>query len=84
MAKEGVIRRFRKCQKNDNNEWDQYKEVVRTFNMELITKLALLEKETRHCEELEKAKTNLKTKLAALREEMKKAKADTVVGFRTS
>lgn len=52
--------------------------------MELITKLALLEKETRHCEELEKAKTNLKTKLAALREEMKKAKADTVVGFRTS
>lgn len=50
----------------------------------MIAKPALLEKETRCCEELKKAKTNLKTELAAFCEEMEKAKVDTVAGFRTS
>lgn len=50
----------------------------------MIAKPALLEKETRYCEELKKAKTNLKTELAAFYEEMEKAKVDTVAGFQTS
>lgn len=49
-----------------------------------MAKLALLEKETRRHKELEKMNTNMTTKLAALREEMEKAKADAVVVFRTS
>lgn len=35
-----VIRWFRKRQKIENKEWDQYKEAVRTLNKELTTKLA--------------------------------------------
>lgn len=49
-----------------------------------MAKLALLEKETRRHKELEKMNTNMMTELAALREEMEKAKADAVVVFRTS
>ena len=52
--------------------------------MKLTAKFALLEQETRHCAELTKANTNLKTKLVAHREQMGQAKADTVAGFRTS
>ena len=52
--------------------------------MELMAKLALLEKETRSCEELEKMTTNLTIELAALREQIKKAKVDVVAAFRTS
>lgn len=49
-----------------------------------MAKLALLEKETRRHKELEKMNTNMTTELAALREEMEKAKVDAVAVFRTS
>lgn len=49
-------------------ERNQYKEAIRTLNMELTVKLVVLKKEA-HChEELEKVNTNLTTELAALRE----------------
>ena len=66
MANEGVIQQFRKRQEIENKEKDQYKEVVWTLNMELVVKLALLEKETHRQEELEKMITNLTTELATL------------------
>lgn len=84
VANEGVTRQFRKQLEIENKKRDQYNEVVRTLNTELTTKLALLEKETRHCEEVEKAKTNLMTELGALCEQMEKAKANAVAGFRVS
>ena len=84
VANEGVILQFRKRQEIENKEKDQYKEVVWTLNMELVVKLALLEKETRHQEELEKMITNLTTEFAAIREQMEKAKIDVMATFYTS
>ena len=84
VAKEGVIRRYCKRQEYETKERDQYKEVVRTLNTELMVKLALLKKETRRHEELEKANTNLKMELAAFGEQMEKAQADAVAWFWTS
>ena len=84
MANERAICRFRTCQEIKNKERDQYKEAVWILNMELTAKLALLEKETHHCEELEKMTTNLMIELAGLREQIKKAKVDVVAAFRTS
>ena len=49
-----------------------------------MVKLALLKKETRRREKLEKVNTNLMMELAAFGEQMEKAKADAVAGFRTS
>ena len=71
----------RKWQEIENKKWDQYKEAVHTLNTELMAKLALLEKETRCHEEVEKMNTNLMMELATFHEQMEKAKADTVVGF---
>ena len=84
VANEKVIYWFRKCQEIENKERDQYKEAVWILNMELTAKLALLEKETRRREELEKMTTNLTIELAALQEQIKKAKVDIVAVFRTS
>lgn len=84
VANEGVIRQFRKCQEIENKEKDQYKEAICTFNTKLTTKLTQSEKETCYHEELEKATTNLMTKLVALCEQMDKAKADTVLAFQIS
>ena len=84
VANEGVIQQFRKRQEIENKEKDQYKEVVWTLNMELVVKLALLEKETHRQEELEKMITNLTTELATLREQMEKAKTDVMATFYTS
>lgn len=81
MANEGVICWFWKCQKIENKERDQYKEAICTLNTKLTAKLALLNKETRHREEVEKMNTNLMTELAAFCKQMDKAKADTVVMF---
>ena len=44
----------------------------------------MLAEETYQFEEAEKAKTNLATKFASLREQMEKAKADAVVEFKDS
>ena len=52
--------------------------------MELTTKLTLLKEETRRHEEVEKTNTNLTTKLAALCEQMDKAKANSVATFQIS
>ena len=57
-------------------------EAIRTLNKELTTKTKALE--TRRFEEAGKAKTNLATELASLREQMEKAKADAVAEFRAS
>lgn len=70
IAKEGVIRQYRKHQEYEAKERDQYKEAACTLNVELTMKLALLEEET-HCrEELEKANTNLTMELATLYEQI--------------
>lgn len=45
-VKEGVIRRYRKRQEYKTKEQDQYKEVVRILNVELMEKTATLEQET--------------------------------------
>lgn len=82
IANEGVIYQFRKHQEIQNKEQEQYKEVIHTLNKELSMKLAELVEETRRLEEVEKAGTNLTMELAALREQMDKAKADVVVEFR--
>lgn len=47
-----------------------------------MAKLAQLEKETHHQEELEKMTTSLIMELAALREKIGKAKANAVAAFR--
>lgn len=70
--------------RNRNNERDQYKEAICTLNTKLTTKLTQLEKETCYCKELEKTATNLMTELAALHEQMDKAKANTVAVFQIS
>lgn len=82
IANEGVICQFRKHQEIQNKEQEQYKEVVHTLNKELSMKLVELVEETHRLEEVEKAGTNLTMELAALREQMDKAKADVVVEFR--
>ena len=82
VANEGVIRQFHKCQEIENKERDQNKEAIRTLNIELMGKLAQLEKETRRHEELEKTTTNLTIELAVICEQMDKAKADAMTAFR--
>ena len=84
VANKGVIWRFRKRQEIKNKERDLYKEAVRTLNMELMEKLALLKEETHHHEKAEKAKTNLITELAALCEQMDMAKVNAMAAFRVS
>ena len=59
-------------------------EAIRTLNQELIAKTKALAEETHQLVEVEKAKTNLVTKLAALREQMEKARADAMAEFRIS
>lgn len=49
-----------------------------------MAKTTALVEETCQLAKAEKERTNLVTKLAALREQMKKAKAKDVAGFRTS
>ena len=51
------------------------KEAAHILNVEPTAKVALLEQETRHHEELAKANTNLMTELAALHEQMERDKA---------
>lgn len=70
--------------RNRNNKRDQYKEAICTLNTKLIAKLTQLEKKTCYCEELEKTATNLMTELAALHEQMDKAKANTMAVFQIS
>ena len=57
---------------------------IYTLNQELTAKTKVLAEETRRFEEAEKAKTNLATELAFLREQMEKAKVDAMVKFRAS
>ena len=49
---------------------EQYIKASRILNVELIVKIALLEKETNRYKDLAKANTNLTTDLAALHEQM--------------
>lgn len=62
----------------------QYKEASCILNVELTAKIALLEQETRHREDLAKTNTNLMMELATLHEQMEQAKTDAVAGFQTS
>ena len=50
----------------------------------MTAKTKMLTEETHRLEEAEKAKTNLATKLAALHEQMEKARADVMAKFRIS
>lgn len=84
MANKGVICRYRKHQEIENKERARYTEVVHTLNKELTAKTTALAEETRQHEEAKKAKTNLATELAALREQVQKAKAKAVAEFRVS
>lgn len=70
-AKEGVVRQQHKRLEYEAKELEQYKEASCILNVELMVKIALLEKETRHCEDLAKANTNLTTKLVAFCEQIK-------------
>lgn len=80
--REGVILLYRKRQKIENKEQDQYKEPVRTLNKELTSVTKKLKKESYLREEAKKAKASLVTELPTLREEMEKAKA--MVEFKAS
>lgn len=80
--REGVILLYRKRQKIENKEQDQYKEPVRTLNEELTSVTKKLKKESYLREEAKKAKASLVTELSTLREEMEKAKA--MVEFKAS
>lgn len=62
----------------------QYKKASCILNVELMAKIALLEKETHCYEDFTKANTNLTTELATLHEQMEQVKVDAMAGFRTS
>ena len=81
VASEGVIQRFHKCQEIENKEQAQYSEVVCTLNQELTTKTKALAKKTHRLEEAKKAKTNLATEVASLREQKERARVDAVAEF---
>ena len=80
--REGVILLYRKRQKIENKERDQYKEPVRTLNEQLTSVTKKLKKESYLREEAKKEKASLVTELSTLREEMEKAKA--MVEFKAS
>ena len=63
-----MIRWFYKCQDIESKEQAQYLEAIRALNQELTTKTKALAEETRWLKEAKKAKTNLATELASLRE----------------
>ena len=69
-AKEGVVRRQRKRLEYKAKELYQYKKASCILNVELTTKIALLEQETCCREKLAKANTNLTTEFVALCEQM--------------
>ena len=81
VANEGVIRRFYNRQEIKNKARDQYMDVVRILNKDLTNTQAKLKEESHLREEAKKAKTNLTTKLAALHEQMDRAKADAMMEF---
>lgn len=66
----GVIRQFCKCQEIKNKERAQYAEAVYTLNKELMAKTTAFAEETRRRKEVEKARINLVTELATLREQV--------------
>ena len=65
-------------QEIEKKERAQYSEAVHTLNKKLTAKTTTLVKGTHQCEEAEKAKTNLATKLTTFRKHMQKAKANAV------
>ena len=84
VANEEVIRWYRKRQKIENKERDQYKEAIYILNEELTTITTKLKEGSRLQEEAKKAKAGLMTELATLSEQMDKAKADAMAEFRVS
>nr|POF24351.1 hypothetical protein CFP56_27547 [Quercus suber] len=80
----GVFHRLHEHQEIEKKERAQYSEAVHTLNKELTAKTAALAEETRQHEEAKMVKTYLATKLASLREQMEKAKADATAEFRVS
>lgn len=79
-----MIRRYRKRQKIENKERDQYKEAIYILNEELTTITTKLKEDSRLQEEAKKAKAGLMTELTTLCEQMDKAKADAMAEFRAS
>lgn len=79
-----MIRRYRKRQKIENKERDQYKEAIYILNEELTTITTKLKEDSHLQEEAKKAKAGLMTELTTLCEQMDKAKADTMAKFRAS
>ena len=59
-------------------------EAVHTLNLELMAKIKALVEETHRLEEVEKAKTNLATELASLREQMERVKVNAMADFKAS
>lgn len=64
----GVIHLVCKCQEIENKERAQYAEAVYTLNKELTAKTTAFAEETHRRKEAEKARINLVTELATLRE----------------
>lgn len=79
-----MIRRFRKCQEIENKEREQYKEGLHTLNEKLTSVNTKLKEESRLRGEAEKLKAGLATELSTLRDQMGKAKTDTMEEFRNS
>ena len=84
ITSDEVIRRYQKHQRIENKERDQYKKAICILNEELTAKTTKLKEESRLQEEAKKARTSLTTELTTLREQMDKAKADTMAEFKAS
>ena len=80
-AKERVVRHQRTFLEYEADQLNQYKEDACILNDKLTRKKVVLETTSLRCEELAKANTNLMTELAALREQIEQAKADSVAEY---
>ena len=83
-AKEGVVRHQRTLLEYEADQLNQYKEDACILNDKWTRKKVVLETTSLRCKELAKANTNLTTELAALREQIEQAKADSVAEYQTS
>lgn len=80
-----MVRRLRTCLAADSEKIKEYKEAIRFLNGEVNdqkAKVTQLEGDAHWVKELAKTNANLRIKLAALREQVYKAKADTIEEFK--
>ena len=86
-SQEAFVGRLKAHQASDKEKITQYKEAMRTLNVEIKAQKARiteLKKNARRVEELTKENSNLTTELAALCEHVERIKADAIAKFQTS